>query len=91
MELGFHIGRYERGVSRPAADTLRRVADVLGVSRDYLIEGVTEKAAKGRFEYRELIQHFQEVEKLPEEDNVVAKKLLEVFLTKKKFQELAAQ
>ena len=27
-----HVGRYERGVSRPAADTLKRLADALGVS-----------------------------------------------------------
>ena len=98
MELGklvglhhTHIGRYERGISRPAADTLKRLADVLGVSGDYLIEGATEEAAKGRFEDRELLQHFQEVEKLPEEDKVVVKKLLEAFLTKKKLQELAAR
>jgi transcriptional regulator with XRE-family HTH domain len=26
-----HIGRYERGISMPSADTLKRMADALGV------------------------------------------------------------
>jgi transcriptional regulator with XRE-family HTH domain len=29
-----HIGRYERGVSRPSADTLHRMADALRVTGD---------------------------------------------------------
>ncbi len=86
-----HIGRYERKISRPAADTLKRLADALGVSGDYLIEGTTEEAAKARFEDRELLCQFQEVEKLPEEDKMVVKKLIEAFLTKKQIQTLIAR
>jgi len=84
-----HIGRYERGISRPAADTLKRMADALGVSGDYLIEGTTADAAKAKFEDRELLLQFQEVEKLEEEDKQVVKKLIDAFLTKKHIQELA--
>jgi transcriptional regulator with XRE-family HTH domain len=84
-----HIGRYERGISRPAADTLKRMADALGVSSDYLIEGTTADAAKAKFEDRELLLQFQEVEKLEEEDKQVVKKLIDAFLTKKHIQELA--
>jgi len=86
-----HIGRYERGVSRPGADTLKRLADALGVSGDYLLEGAVEEAAQARFEDRELLRQFQEVEKLPEEDKAVVKRFLEAFLTKKQLQELAAR
>jgi len=86
-----HIGRYERGVSRPGADTLKRLADALGVSGDYLLEGAVEEAARARFEDRELLQQFQEIEKLPEEDKAVVKRLLDVFLTKRQLQELAAR
>jgi len=85
-----HIGRYERGVSaRPAADTLKKLADILGVTTDYLIEGATEEVAKAKIEDRELLRQFQEVEELPEEDKYVIKKLLDAFLTKKKIQALA--
>jgi len=84
-----HIGRYERGASKPSAEALRRLADALGVSTDYLMEGTTEEAAKARFEDRELLRQFQEVESLPDDDKIVVKKLLDAFLTKKQIQRLA--
>ena len=84
-----HIGRYERGLSRPAADTLKRMADVLGVSGDYLLEGAVHEAARAHFQDRELLHMFQEVEKLPEADKEVIKRFLDAFLTKKRLQELA--
>lgn len=86
-----HIGRYERGVSsRPSADTLKRLADALDVTSDCLIEGTTEEIAKAKTDDRELLKQFEAVEKLPEDDKLVIKKLLDAFLTKKKIQELAA-
>ena len=84
-----HIGRYERGTSRPSADALQRLADALGVSADYLMQGTVEAAAHARFEDRELLRQFQEVETLEDEDKVVVKKLLDAFLTKKQIQRLA--
>lgn len=86
-----HIGRYERGISRPSADTLKRIADALGVSGDYLMEGSLEDAARARLEDRELVRMFQEVETLPDEDRMVVKKLLDAFLTKKQILALAAR
>ena len=84
-----HIGRFERGASRPSSDTLKRLADALNVTSDYLLEGETDNiAAKARFEDRELLRQFQEVEKLPEDDKHVIKKLLDAFLTKKQLQSL---
>lgn len=84
-----HIGRFERGTSRPSGDTLKRLADALDVSSDYLLEGSTEEAAKAKFEDRELLRQFQEIEHLPEEDKMVVKKLIDAFLTKKQLQSLA--
>ncbi len=84
-----HIGRFERGVSRPSGDTLKRLSEALDVSSDYLLEGSIEAAAKANFQDRELLRQFQEVEHLPEEDKVVIKTLLDAFLTKKQIQTLA--
>ena len=84
-----HIGRFERGASRPSGDTLKRVADALGVTSDYLLEGATNDAAKAKFADRELLKQFQEVEQLPDDDKHVVKKLLDAFLTKKHLQHLA--
>lgn len=84
-----HIGRFERGTSRPSGDTLKRLADALGVTSDYLLDGAADEAAKARFEDRELLKQFQEVEQLSDEDKNVVKKLLDAFLTKKHLQLLA--
>ncbi len=84
-----HVGRFERGTSRPSGDTLKRVADALGVTSDYLLDGAASEAARARFEDRELLKQFQEVEQLPDEDKNVVKKLLDAFLTKKQLQALA--
>lgn len=86
-----HVGRYERGISRPFADTLKKLANALGVSGDYLIEGTLEEAAKAKFEDRDLLMQFQEVAKLPDDDKSVIKKLIDAFLTKKQLQELVTR
>jgi transcriptional regulator with XRE-family HTH domain len=86
-----HIGRYERGVSRPGADTLQRLADTLGVSCDYLLEGSPEDAARADFKDRELLRQFQEVERLPDEDKAVIKRLLDAFLMKRQLESMLAR
>jgi transcriptional regulator with XRE-family HTH domain len=70
-----HIGRFERGTSRPSSDTLKRLADALDVSSDYLLDGSTKEAAKAKFEDQELLR--------------LVKKLSDAFLTKKHLQALA--
>ena len=90
VELHYtHIGRYERGISKPSTGTLKRLAESLGVTIDYLIDGETDDVARAKLEDRELLTQFREVEKLSDEDKTVVKKLLDAFLTKKKIQELA--
>ncbi len=61
-----HIGRYERGQSKPTAEILTRLAEALGVSGDLLMEGRADEAAKATFENRELLMQFKEVERLNE-------------------------
>jgi transcriptional regulator with XRE-family HTH domain len=91
--VGVHftqIGRYERGESQPSAEVFARIATTLGVSTDYLIEGTSHEGAtaKARFEDRELLAQFQEVERLPEQDKAVIKNLLDAFLVRRKVREM---
>ena len=84
-----HIGRYERGSSKPSAKALNALAHALGVSADYLMEGRTQEAAKADFNDRELLRLFKEIESFDTEDKNVIKKLIEAFITKKQIQKLA--
>lgn len=84
-----NISRYERGFTRPTADALKRLADALNVSGDFLLEGTTEEAATARFEDRDLLQQFREVDQMPQEEKAFVKKLLEAVLVKWKLRELA--
>ena len=87
-----NIGRYEKGISRPSADILKRLADAFGVTTDFLMEGTPDSAAKARIDDRDLLRQFQEVKKLPDDEKVVVKKFLDAFLIKNKFlRELTSQ
>ena len=77
-----HIGRFERAASRPGGDTLRRLADDLDVTSDYLLEGAADDAARAKVADRELLRQFQEVELLSDADKNVVKTLIDAFLTK---------
>ena len=75
-----HIGRYEAGRANPTAETLKSLADSLGVTTDYLMSGPTTEMATARLTDRSLLGQFQEVERLPDEDKAVVKRLLDAFL-----------
>jgi transcriptional regulator with XRE-family HTH domain len=85
-----HIGRYERGTSRPSADALKRLAETLGVTTDYLIEGKSNEVAKAKLEDKDLLDMFREVEVFTEEEKFVVKKILDALITKRKLQGLAS-
>ena len=82
------LGRFERGASRPSGDTLKRLSDALDVTSDYLLEVAADDAARAKLADRELLQQFQAVERLPDEDKHVIKTLLDAFLTKRHMQTL---
>jgi transcriptional regulator with XRE-family HTH domain len=83
-------GRYERGASLPAAEMLKRMTSVLGVTGDYLLNGENAGAARADFEDLDLLKLFQQVEGFPDEDKAMIKKILEAFVVKRKLQDLAA-
>lgn len=56
------IGRYERNEIKPAIDTAKSIADVLGVTVDFLISGEAMVMDK------QLLQKIKDIEAMPEED-----------------------
>ena len=68
------IGRYERGEIKPSIDTAARIAEVLDVALDYLVESTDVVLEKS------LVRKINEIQKLPEEDKVCVFKMIDVFL-----------
>lgn len=83
------IGRYETKGSQPPAETLKKIADALGVSPDFLIYGTSDEKAKTKLSDADLINQFKAIESMDEEDKNVIKKLIDAFITKKQLQKLA--
>lgn len=90
IEISYpQMSRYEIKQVQPPADILKRMADVFGVSIDYLVNGTIEDKAQNTLEDNELLAQFKEVEKMDEADRSTIKKLIDAFITKKKVQKLA--
>jgi transcriptional regulator with XRE-family HTH domain len=90
--VGIHytqIGRYENKGATPTADILAKIANVLGVSSDYLMSGTAEDIANDTLKDKELLNQFKLIEQLPDNDRNVVKIFLDAFITKKQIQKLA--
>jgi transcriptional regulator with XRE-family HTH domain len=91
-EIGVHysqIGRYEDKGAQPSADILVKIANVLGVSSDYLMNGSSDDLAESTLTDKELLNQFKIIEKMPEEKKSVVKVFLDAFITKDKIKQLA--
>ncbi|MEL6628592.1 MAG: helix-turn-helix transcriptional regulator [Bacteroidota bacterium] len=84
------IGRYETKGTQPPAEALKKIAQALEVSPDFLINGSSGDQAHASLTDTELIQQFKAVEQMDEEDKHIVKKLIDAFITKKKIQQLAS-
>jgi transcriptional regulator with XRE-family HTH domain len=83
------VGRYETKGAQPPAEVLKKIADALETTIDYLINGDTDEKAVSTLKDAELLQQFRAVEQMDEEDKVTVKKLIDAFITKRKIQQLA--
>jgi len=72
--------RYETKGVQPPADILNKLADVLGTSVDYLINGNTGEKAQAALKNTELLQKFKEVETLPEREQSVLLEIIGAYI-----------
>lgn len=89
--LGIHkinYGRYERGESKPTTDTLSKLADVFGVSTDYLLEGEKTDAAVANLEDADLLRMFAEIEKFSPKNKEAMKIVIDALIVKEKVNNL---
>lgn len=83
------IGRYETGKSAPSADVLNKLADALGTTNDFLMNGSDNDIVAAQLTDKELLSQFKQVEKLGQEDKHLIKTFIDAFLTKRQIQKLA--
>ena len=83
------IGRYEQQKSKPSADVVRRLADVLGTTTDFLMNGDSKTVAASKITDRDLIELFAAVEELAPEDQSMIKTFIDALVTKRRVQQLA--
>jgi transcriptional regulator with XRE-family HTH domain len=86
-----NIGRYERGDAKPSAELINRIAQVLEVSPDYLMNGTLEDKATSNISDQELLSQFKKIEKFPQDKKMIIKELIEAFILKTTLQQQLAQ
>ncbi len=74
------IGRYETKGSQPPAEVLKKIAEALDTTVDFLINGNTEDKAKALLNDAEVIRYFKEVDNLPVEDKSALLRVIGGFL-----------
>ena len=83
-----HIGRYENDQQMPSVETLKKIANLFGVSVDYLINDETEMTVKADFEDKRLLEQFKQAEKLPEKERETIISLIDAYLFKTHLKEM---
>ena len=93
QQLGVHqkqVSGYERSVHLPSVEVLARLAELLNVSMDYLaIENRSDNPNVAQIADRDLLNKMREVDRLPEADKEAIKAVLDSFILKERFQQLA--
>ncbi len=78
------LSKYENGRIMPTADTLRKIAEGLETSTDYLIFDNVPKDGLSKLKDLELFEKFKEVERLDAENRDLIKNLIDAVIIKNK-------
>lgn len=81
------LSKYENGRIIPTADTLRKIAEGLDISADYLIFDNAPKNGLSRINDLDLFEKFMEVERMDAENRTMIKSLIDAVIIKNKVQE----
>lgn len=82
-KIGTHysqIGRYERGEAAPSADVLKRLANVLDTTADFLMSGTRADLAQDTIKDKKLLNLFNRIGELDVKSKDVVISLVEAFV-----------
>lgn len=74
------IGRYETKGAQPPAEVIKKIAEALDTSVDYLIFGSSADKASAALHDAEVIRYFKEIEALPHEDKDALLRVIAAFI-----------
>lgn len=78
------IGKYERGDIMPTADKAKKIADILGVSLDFLM---SDKVQQEDQIENDMLYRMQEIQKLPESEKDKIVSIIDAFIRDTKTKE----
>jgi len=86
-----HIGKYEANKTIPSADKLKKIAEVLKVSADYLLFDNAPKTGKIDINDPELLEKFRLIDKLKKENKDALKCIIDAMILKGQIEGLTGQ
>jgi transcriptional regulator with XRE-family HTH domain len=76
------LSKYENGRIMPTADTLKKIAEGLDISADYLIFDNVPKDGRCQLNDLQLFERFKEVERMPDEEKLIIMHLIDAVIVK---------
>jgi transcriptional regulator with XRE-family HTH domain len=86
-----HISRYENGKATPGPEILKKMADAFGVSTDYLIYEDVHKNGKIKIDDPELLENFEKITQLKEEDKSTIKNVIKAMVMKNELERVMSK
>ena len=74
-----HVSRYERNLTTPSIEALKKIANALDVSTDMLLFGTSEEKAKNNIKDNELLSMFSKVQTLDKGELNCVKSFLRAY------------
>jgi transcriptional regulator with XRE-family HTH domain len=77
-----HMSRYERGISLPSIDVVKKLAQLFHVSADYLLFDDGQAMVRASIADQELLQQFERLSRMSEREKTAVKTILEALILK---------
>jgi len=77
-----HMSRYERSISLPSVEVVKKIAQMFGVSTDYLLLDDSETMVRAHLADQELLRQFQQISIMSEREKSAVKTILEGLIVK---------
>lgn len=84
------VGRYERNEARPSADVLNKIANELGLTTDFLMNGTSNDMAESKIEDKTLLNQYTRISALTPENKKIVTELIDAFLFKQEMRQKLA-